>query len=359
MHAEYSRGCGQQHKWRTFSDDIWDVLSAMELVAMSTNSREPRIDDEHLPATCRTQEHDLISPNSNFSQFLSKDLSVQRIEDVLPHLWLVGRPYPARALNIQRVMKREIVATTDASLHLVWTTGKIYVKALPRYMTTPSFYDQCLGPPPPRGPAPHGPALGLLFSYMALISTELDFAIARELHLIHEGYKWHDWRRLTSRILGDYPHNTIYTHIPRRYIRGELRSSRLDKLFRYRYGELLHGYSALLGNTRYVTFFEENLKFVTAATVYTAVVLTAMQVGLTGGPLQHNDSFIMASYGFTIFAILSPILGVCFVVAVAIFMIFANWASTTAVYRRRYKHLGIEDAQASQGAKHRASFISP
>lgn len=305
------------------------------------DSRELQIDDEHLPATCRTREHDLISPNSNCGQFLSDDLSVQRIEDVLPYLWLVGRPYPARALNIQRVLKREIVATTDASLHLVWTTGKIYVKALPRYMTTASFYDQCLGPPPPRGPAPLGPALGFLFSYMALIPTELDFAIARELHLIHEGYKWQEWRALVTRILEDYPHNTIYTHIPRRYIHGELRSSRLDKLFRYRYGKVLHGYSALLGNTRYVNFFEENLRFVTAATVYTALVLTAMQVGLAAGPLQNNDSFIMASYGFTIFAILSPIICVGLVVAIAIFMVFANWASTTNVYRRRYKHLGV------------------
>lgn len=326
---------------------------------MSTDSREPRIDDEHLPATCRTQEHDLVSPNSDCGRFLRDDLSVQRIEDVLPHLWLVGRPYPARALNIQRVLKREIIATTDASLHLVWTTGKIYVKALPRYMTMSTFYDHYLGPPPPRGRTPHGLALGLLFSYMALISTELDFAIARELHLVHDGYKWEDWRALASRILEDYPHNTIYNHIPRRYIHGELRSSRLDKVFRYCYGELLHGYSPLLGNTRYVDFFKENLKFVTAATVYTALVLTAMQVGLAGGPLQNNHSFIMASYGFTVFAILSPIIGVGFVVAVAIFMLFANWASTTAVYRRRYDHLGIEDAQASQGAKHRATFMSP
>lgn len=128
----------------------------MELAAMTSNheSRKPRINDEYLPATCRTSNYDLASPKDNYDRFLNDDLSVQRIEHVLPHLWLVGRPYPARALNIQRVLKREIVATTDASLHLVWTTDKIYVKALPRYITSSVFYDQHLGPPPPRGPEP-------------------------------------------------------------------------------------------------------------------------------------------------------------------------------------------------------------
>ncbi|KND87590.1 hypothetical protein TOPH_07776 [Tolypocladium ophioglossoides CBS 100239] len=44
-----------------------------------------------------------------------------------------------------------------------------------------------------------------------------------------------------------------------------------------------------------------------AATVFIALVLTAMQVGLTTDRLRENASFQRASFGFTVFAILGPI----------------------------------------------------
>lgn len=174
-----------------------------------------------------------------------------------------------------------------------------------------------------------------------------------------EGYAWTEWKALVCRVLSDYPGNSIYKHISKRYIHGELRCSRLDKIYRYRLGNFLRGYSTLTGSTRYINFFEENLKFVTATTVYTVVVLTAMQVGLATNVLQQNESFNLASYGFTIFAILSPIIGVGFVVAIAIFMFIANWSSTTKACRRRYENFGVEDAPASQRGKHEDNSMIP
>jgi hypothetical protein len=321
----------------------------IELAVMANRgplSSAPQIDDKDLPANFRTKEHVLVLPSSN-PGFLDDDLSTKRVENVLPHLWLVGRSYPARALNIQKVLRREIIPTTDASLHLVWTSEKIYVKALPRYITTNYFYGQNLVPS-----NPHGPALGLLFSYMALVPSELDFAIACESKLFHKDYDWQSWRKLTSRILADYPDNEIYRHISKRYIHGELRLSRLDKVYRYRYGSLLHGFSALLGSTRYAEFFSENFKFVTATTVYVALVLTAMQVGLAAEPLSSNESFRRASNGFTVFAILSPIIAVGVVVSVFFFMLLANWASTKSTQYRRFKDLGIDQFSKSRRNKH-------
>jgi hypothetical protein len=313
-----------------------------------------RIEDADLPATFRTKEHILIPPSSDCHQFLENDLSVKRVEDVLPHLWLVSRPYPARALNIQRVLNREIIPTTDSSLHLGWTTRKIYIKALPRYITSTSFYDQALGPS-----HPYGPALGLLFTYMALVPTELDFAIACESNLFHKGYEWQSWQVLTRRVMDDYPGNTIYAHLPKRYIHGELRLSRLDKIYRYRYGNWLHGYSPLLGNTRYDGFFADHLKFVTATTVYIALVLTAMQVGLAVEPLQSNGAFRKASYGFTVFAIFSPMIAVGFVLAIAAFILLANWANTNATRRRRSEDIGIETLSKSRKSKDESDNASP
>jgi hypothetical protein len=42
-------------------------------------------------------------------------------------------------------------------------------------------------------------------------------------------------------------------------------------------------------------------------TVFVALVLTAMQVGLATERLQGDATFQQASYGFTVFAILGPI----------------------------------------------------
>jgi hypothetical protein len=252
------------------------------------------------------------------------------------------------------VLKRELVPTIDASLHLVWTSQKRYIKALPRYITADCFYDRYLAPS-----RVYGPALGLIFSYMALVPTELDFEIAHESHLFCQGYKWEEWKALTRRILDDYPDKTIYERIPKRYVHGELRLSRLDKMYRYRYGNLLHGYSALLGNTRYVDFFAENLKFVTATTVYTALVLTAMQVGLGIDALKDNQSILRASYGFTVFAILSPIVAVGFVLGVAAFMFLGNWVSTKKTQHRRFRDLGLAQLSNVKRKTHVNGGIAP
>ena len=149
-----------------------------------------------------------------------------------------------------------------------------------------------------------------------------------------------------------YPENAVYDHLPNRYVHGELRLSRLDKIYRYRYANLLHGFSPLLGNTRYVEFFADHLKFITATTIYTALVLTAMQVGLATEPLSSNKSFQRASYGFSVFAIISPIIAVGFVVLIAIFMVLANWVSTMATQRRRNDELHPERASKSRRSKH-------
>jgi hypothetical protein len=325
-------------------------VSALELAVMAYELDElaSNLDSigDGLPAVVFTQDHFLISPDFDYEKFLDDDLSVNRVEEIASHLWLVGRPYPPRPLNLQRVLKRDIVATTDASLHLVWTSQTMYVKALPRYLVANAFYEQrlCL-------PHPNRPALGLLFTYMALVPSELDFALAHELHLLPKEYKWDEWKELSRRILDDYPKDMIYNHVPRRYIYGELQLSRLDKIYRYYRGNLLRGYSPLMGNTRYVDFFAENLTIIAATTVYIAVVLTAMQVGLGTELLVKDYSFQMACYGFAVFAIISPIIAVGALVVLFMFMFFANWWGTVVSHRKRLRSIGITSLSRSQSRR--------
>jgi hypothetical protein len=143
------------------------------------------VNDSDLPASFRTKKHSLALPYDHFDSFIDSDLSVERIESISDHLWLVGRPYLPRPINIQKVLNREIVATGDPSLHLVWTSGKIFVKPLPAYVLSTQFYDKYLRP----GKA-NGPALGLLHSYLALVPTELDFALAQDAKLFPSSFEW-------------------------------------------------------------------------------------------------------------------------------------------------------------------------
>jgi hypothetical protein len=278
----------------------------------------------------------LVSPTLD-GEFPKDDLSVKRIEDIAPHLWVVGRPYLPRPLNLQRILKREIgVATTDASLHLVWTYQTLYVKALPRYLVSMAFFEQRLSLP-----HPCGPALGLLFTYMALVPSELDFALAHDLHLLPTNYKWEEWKKLTRRILDEYPDKTIYNHLPVRYTYGELRLSRLNKLCRFRC--MFDVYSPLIGSVRYTDFISDNLRIITAVTAYIIVVSTAMQVGLATDSLASNDSFQRACYGFTVFAIISPVVALGAIVGLPAFVLacffISSWSRMIRFHRERLECL--------------------
>jgi hypothetical protein len=292
--------------------------------------------DDNLPAVVFTKDHFLVSPTLD-EEFLKDDLSVKRIEDIAPHLWMVGRPYLPRPLSLQRILKREIVATTDASLHLVWTYQTLYVKALPRYLVSKAFFEQRLSLP-----HPCGPALGLLFTYMALVPSELDFALAHDLHLPPTDYKWEEWKRLTRQISDRYPKGMIYAFVPGRYCYGELRLSRLGSMYHW---NSLRGYSPLTNTKRYSDSFAENLTTIAAATLYMAVVLTAMQVGLGTDLLMENHSFQRACYGFAVFAIISPVIAFGTVVGVSVFvlplMLVAEVWSTIFSHCERWRTTGV------------------
>jgi hypothetical protein len=75
----------------------------------------------------------------------------------------------------------------------------------------------------------------------------------------------------------------------------------------------------LRGWRDYSSLFRDNLAWMAAATVFIALVLTAMQVGLATERLQGDAAFQKASYGFTVFAILGPLCGLELVVLGALF----------------------------------------
>lgn len=71
-----------------------------------------------------------------------------------------------------------------------------------------------------------------------------------------------------------------------------------------------------------------NMAPIGAATVYIAVVLTAMQVGLATPQLANNSVFQQASYGFTVFSIIAPAGLTVAVIIVILFLFVYNWRAT-------------------------------
>lgn len=99
--------------------------------------------EESLPASYCQQTDGLDNihlPQADIQAFLEQELSLKRLEAMHEYLWLVGLPRPPRPLHQQLVLGRDIIVTEKLDMHLVWETGRIFVKPLPRYLLNPNFW---------------------------------------------------------------------------------------------------------------------------------------------------------------------------------------------------------------------------
>ncbi|KAH8816663.1 hypothetical protein F5884DRAFT_818635 [Xylogone sp. PMI_703] len=279
-----------------------------------------------LPASYRTDADDLAVPGHDIPTVMicvKKELDLCRLAQVHSWLWVAGRPVPPRPLHYQLLIGRGIFITEQMDMHLVWTTGQIYLKPIPRFLLEPNFWIEYLSCKPECGPececrGLRERALGFLFSYAALISHESDFHVTVEKQLIPSEVGWLAWRRFVEEL--DTEH--IYQNIDPRFYYGELRLGQLNKIY-YLF-----------------IFFQDSFTWLVGTTAYIAVALTAMQVGLATEPLTHNDVFQSASYGFTVFSILGPLIAACFIILAFCGIFFYNWVVTIKYRKKRFQHIG-------------------
>ncbi|KAH7113587.1 hypothetical protein EDB81DRAFT_848696 [Dactylonectria macrodidyma] len=59
-------------------------------------------------------------------------------------LWFAGLPMPPRALHHKLFLGREIFVTERMDMHLVWTTGRMLLKPIPRFLLEPDFWTKYL-----------------------------------------------------------------------------------------------------------------------------------------------------------------------------------------------------------------------
>lgn len=175
--------------------------------------------------------------------------------------------------------------------------------------------------------------LGFLLTYVALLSHESDFAIAKDKGLLPmEGDlpRWADWRRFVGEILTP----TVYKDVHRRFYYGELRLGRLNAIYLFvKFGFYMNMWH------NYASFLRDQLGWLAATTIYIAVVLTAMQLGLATDQLKGSGPFMAASYGFSVFAIMGPLIAGVFILIALVFVVAINWKFQRTKWAERFKYI--------------------
>jgi hypothetical protein len=210
-------------------------------------------------------------------EFLTTEYVCQDLEDMAPRLWIMTTPCSGNInpLHRQRVKGREIVITEEPRLHLLWIHDRIFIKPLPRYLLSHTFWTKFVDRSAGTKPSPivtRKAMLGFLRTYRYLILHESDFIIAQQdnLRLIPRDIKWESFCQLMSSL--DIEDSTV----SERYSYGELRLTRLNFyapfLLRKFHFEQVHG--------QYSDFFGRMFGPVLFCFALVTTVLNSMQVAL-------------------------------------------------------------------------------
>jgi hypothetical protein len=181
-------------------------------------------------------------------------------------------------------------------------------------------------------------ARGFLFSYAALVAYKSDFRIAKEFGLLPEEVTWDGWKAFTAQVLESHR----YDRVNPRYWYGELRLSRLNKIYAFRKGFLLRGYSRVASHTVYGDLIRDNFSVLAGILGYVVIALTAMQVGLGVDRLIDNQTFQDVSYGLTVFTLIVPLIGALLIFLFVFIMIISNWMVTKTFESRRLKKMKVK-----------------
>jgi hypothetical protein len=273
-----------------------------------------------LPASI-THKEALLRPKDGQAElktFLNVDLDPVRLDKIYKHLHYAGAPRFARPLHRQKLLGREITITEDISEHLVWhqsRNAKLFLKPLRAYLLSETFWRENLC----SDTRLHQSACGFILSYVWLISWESDFQIAKELKLVPGGLDWKTWAEFSCSFTKTIDTKLLH-QVARRYQYGELRLSRLNRIYRYTptvfsLRNLFRGFMST--SAWYQDVFRNNFGWILAVFAIFSVALSGMQVALMTDQLSHNSAFHAASYGFAVFSL--------FALAGCLATIFGSW----------------------------------
>jgi hypothetical protein len=291
-------------------------------------------DSRHLPGYPRLQ----LSHETTLKDFIKGDIFSSDLESLAPKLWLISthRHTNISPLHHQLVKGRSIVVAEDPSLHLVWNHDKIFIKPLPRYLLSHTFWSSYLLPP--ASPFDESErrqivstALGFLRSYFHLVRYESDFDIAIRSRLIPRGVSYPNFCAFSSRFdtITDPDVSTRYTY-------GEIRLTRLNGLSKLRRGKSY--FHRVVQYDEYFARFYGPILFVFAIF---STVLNAMQVEMTVEQVAGNQWmwFWDLSRWFSVITLLAAVLSCIFLGGLLSWMLLDEWVyALTHRLRKREKN---------------------
>ncbi|CAM1507578.1 Fc.00g072190.m01.CDS01 [Cosmosporella sp. VM-42] len=272
-----------------------------------------------------------VLPKDDMGRFLVTELRTPKLDKLHDHLWLAGFPLPARPLQRQRMMGREIYLTERPDEHLVWHRTKLLLKPLPDYLLCYEFWAEHLC----SDIDIHRSAVGLLLSYTWLIGHKGDFLLAQEAKLVSDIVEWRKWTAFVRELLDNVDSETL-SQVDRRYLYGELRLSRLNSLTRFlpsmwSSSNFIRGYMST--STWYRAFFERKFSWLLVLFVYISIVLSSLQVGLATMKLNGSRAFQDLSYGLTILAFVIMLVVVATIWVVWVILFFYHLISAITINR--------------------------
>ncbi|KAK8863180.1 hypothetical protein PGQ11_009415 [Apiospora arundinis] len=314
---------------------LWPFATEVLDYAEAPPDALPAVYHQYEPLGRTRKRRIVLDPTEDVSGFVNTELSLGDLCKMEEHLWFAGAKHPATPLHFQVAMGRIITVADRMDLHLLWdNASKIYLKPIPGFLLDTSFWAKYLKCPDacacrPEAAANQAPlascrknprqvALGFLYTYACLVCSESDFFVANKNRLLPRQangltIEWEKWKKLAREVIKNHDPEKVHP----RFQRAELRLSRINTIHRF---TRLPPFNPYLGGWRdYSSLFRDNFTWISAATIFVALVLTAMQVGLATDRLQENDAFQRASYGFTVFAILGPLCAFGLVIVAALF----------------------------------------
>ena len=288
----------------------------------------------------------LLQPSAVI-QHSQQELLTPKLNTMAPRLWLVATQSSASIspLHHQIVRGRAIVRTENPELHLVWISDRVFVKPLPPFLLSHSFwkvvFEEATGPPLLSADREllYRSAVGYVRTYCHLIKHESDFEIAVQNHLVPLNITFEafcgfikDFRQVPD------------SAVSARYRYGDLRLTRLNlwsKVFlrKFKFEEVAGQYSEY--------FFPLFQPLLFAFGTF-SVLLSAMQVDLGVEQLQGVDSAWQTFSGVSRWFAIITIIIVAFAVAVLIGVVLFMGLSELIYALSHYKRSPPNEEAASQ-----------
>lgn len=265
-----------------------------------------------------------LSDTRRLRSFLRADLCSPDLEKMAPRLWIMTTPSSdnINALHRQRVKGREIILTEEPRLHLVWIHDRIFIKPLPRYLLSHTFWEGYLDSNKlgeDRSEIVKA-AAGFLRTYRYLIKHETDFNIAQQDHLrlVPKDIDWPAFCRFTAEL------SSIDDRaVSKRYFYGELRLTRLNLyaplLLHKFYFEQVHG--------QYGDYFARLYGPILFMFAVVSTILSSMQVALAVEQLTATQwiSVWHASRWFSVLSLLGSAVIVGWFLFLWLWMVLDEW----------------------------------